>query len=415
MTRRLALLVALAGCRHAQVAQVVAPAPGVSIALYDRGDGSAYGVVDDRRWVEVTAGHPIILDNIDPGATLPSLVIEQLGGAPLSIGACSRDVIERAEPTPAAEQTREQRRIAALRRRLREVTDEPPPLTEEVKPVVAARPGAPTVSCALDRRARAGRYLVRVLYVSTTLQYRAQHELAMTSADRATLGSHFAIVTPPWHERGDITLFDGVPGGDRPPREVARGPITLDGSTAVLAAPPRELAAHLRRIYDGALLVAGVPATELMWNHRSHPSVWVWAELDDARLAPGPVRAHVALPGETPRDIDIPAVARKSSDPAGVSLRLPLWEDPDLRGMRQPGVDYADNASLADRLLYSITNVGSVPHDVWIEEHLRPAKRRRVVRAWPSKPAVHDDTLRTKLTIPPGKIERAGYTVDYDF
>jgi hypothetical protein len=249
--------------------------------------------------------------------------------------------------------------------------------------------------------------------VSAALGYEAQHDLAVRTADRAVVSSHFAMATPLWRVRADVTLYDGVPGGDRPPRELAHGPIALDGSIAVLVVPAHEIGAHLRRIYDGAIIVPGVPKTDLMWNHRSSSAIWVSLELDDAPLPPGQVHVHVELAGEEPRDVVVPATSRAVG--ATEPVRLVLWQDPDLRGMRQPGLDHADSATLADRMVYSVTNVGSVPHEVWIEEHLRPAKHRKVVRAWPTKPAVHDDLLRTKLTVAPEKTERVGFTVDYDF
>ncbi len=403
---RAALLLVCVGCHAEVVEHTATPPEGISIALYDRGDGTSYGVVDDRRWIEVTAGHPITLERIDPGAALPSLVIESLAGGALVLGACWRATIDR--PEDAADKADElgKRRLATIRARIRELGEEP-----EVAAAVAPPTGAPTVSCELAH-AQPGRHLVRILYVSRTLGFRTQHALAMTTADRAVVTSHFAIATPPWHVRGEVTLYDNLPGGDKPPRELTHGPVTLDGTTSVLALPAREVAAHLRRIYDGALIVPGMAETDQMWNHRSTGNVVVWLELADIVLAPGEVRVHVEQTGEPPRDVDLPARPRA---PGTDTARLPLWDDPDLRGMRQPGVDHTDAASLADRLVYSVTNVGTVPHEVWIEEHLRPAKRRRVVRAWPTKPAVHDDLLRTKLTIAPGKIERLGFTVDYDF
>lgn len=64
MTRRLARVVrlaALAGsgglaCRPPPAAAIAEPHDGVAIALYTRPGGDGYGVVDDRRWVELAGG-----------------------------------------------------------------------------------------------------------------------------------------------------------------------------------------------------------------------------------------------------------------------------------------------------------------------------------------------------------------------
>ena len=94
-----ALVVALAACKlHAPPPALSPAAAGLSIALY-RGDDLAYGVVDDRRWVDV-AGKELALDHVDPGATLASLVIEPLETRALHVGECTRDRIPEPEVKP---------------------------------------------------------------------------------------------------------------------------------------------------------------------------------------------------------------------------------------------------------------------------------------------------------------------------
>jgi hypothetical protein len=55
-----------------------------------------------------------------------------------------------------------------------------------------------------------------------------------------------------------------------------------------------------------------------------------------------------------------------------------------------------------------------VAREVWIEEHLRAAKRRRVERALPTKPSAAGDVLRNVVEIKPGKTARVGYIVQYE-
>ena len=349
---------------------------GVSIALYDRHDDSAYGVVDDRRWIDVT-GDALVLDHVDPGAALSSLVIEPLAGGSLDVGGCLRDRI----PAPP---------VVAVSK------GQPPAV-----PVRAMF--APVLRCAVH--AAHGRYLVRVLYVSPAFCYRAQHDIAMTAPDRATVTSRFAIVTPAWQARAEVTLFDGMPGGEQSPREVARGTILLDGGTAVLAVPPREARAALRRVYRGASQDDGGVLRD------SQPAVWVWLELDDVVLAPGPVHAHVALAAEGVRDIHVPAAGRRQ---AAARLRLPLWIDDQLRGKRDRWGGLADGTTGTDKLTMSVANTGETTREVWIEEKLRPARRRTVTHAWPSEPTIVKNLLHMKLTVHAGKIERAGFAIAYE-
>jgi len=208
-------------------------------------------------------------------------------------------------------------------------------------------------------------------------------------------------------------VFDGVPGGERLPTELAHGAVALDGSIAILSAPPRDLAASLRRIYDGAVATPGVDVADPTWNAESTHAVWVWLELR-APLAPGPVRAHVELPGEPARDLELAATLREDH---GDGVRLPLWLDATLAGSRlrfsDPTID-AD-ATTSERLMLSISNLGDVPREVWVEEHVRPSRHRKIERAWPQRPMASGDVVREKLEVKPHAIERVGYTVTYEF
>lgn len=373
------LAVACAGAGHAPPPG--AARAGVTIALYDLGEHDGYGVVDDRRWIDVT-GDALAIDHLDPRAALPSLVIEPLAGGAIEIGACLRD---RIPPLPVA------------------AGGDP----------AAAHPAlelTPVLRCSV--RGAPGRYLVRVLYVVPRLAYRAQHDVAMTAPDRATIASRFAIATPPWGVRAEVAVFAGAPGRDQAPREYARGAVMLDGGTAVLVAPPGTVRAQLRRIYDGAIQEsAELNPRDPRWRRDSHPAVWVWLELADIALAPGALRVHVALDGEPPRDIEVPA---RGARPLGAALELPLWIDEALRGRRERWTAPPSDAIMTDRLALSIANTGALPREVWLEETLRQAQRRRVRRAWPGAPSLIKNLVRMKVTVAPGTIERAGFEIEYE-
>jgi hypothetical protein len=385
---------------------------GIAIAVYDLADHAPYGVIDDRRWVEL-AGSVLVLEHVDPRAALPSLVIEALDDphpsdhsfghqrAALEVGACARDRIPGSAVAPAADSA--PTAASAMGG-----------ASESSAPGAASGPLAtafvPLLRCAA--RGAPGRHLVRILYVVPALDYRASHDVAMTAPDRATVVSRFALATPVWQARAEVTLFDGMPGTQQPPREVARGPVMLDGGIAVLAARPRVVPAQLRRIYDGAVhRRSEVGARDPRWQRESHPAVWVWLELAGLTLAPGPVRAHVQLTGEPTRDIDVPALGRRKLANA---LALPLWVDEQLRGRRDRWSQSREDATLIDRFAVSIANLGEATREVWIEEALRPARRRTVSRAWPGAAAVLETVLRMKVTVPAGKIERGGFEVEYE-
>ena len=370
---RLAVAIAVAtatcgvtACRpRAPSGPTTTPAAGITLAIYQHA-GQIYGVVDDRRWVEVTDGS-LVLDRLDPGVALPSLVIEPLGGSRLVVAPCAREVVTHEALTAAS-----------------------------------------SVRCAASGR---GRHLVRVHYVSTTLGYRAQHDLVVTG-ERAAIATRFTIATPAWRTVAAITLYDGLPGAPRPPAAIARGAIVLDGSTAILAAAPREVTARLRRVFDGARRGGGSSEREPMWAREAVHAVWVWLELEGLELAPGGMHVQVSVAGEPVRDVTVPAAGRELR---GGTLRLPLWIDDDLRGVRQRRVQGGDGTSLVDRFVHAVANTGEVPREVWIEERLRTAPRRVLDGGWPTPPTMDGGIVRARVVVAPGGIERAGYAIRYGF
>jgi hypothetical protein len=355
----LVALVALGACRaHAPPTNVTLPAAGITIAIYNNGLRS-YAIVDDRRWVDVS-GPELALANLDPDAELASLVIEP-ASAVLRVGTCTR--------------------------------------YDRVRCRVFAAPG---------------RYLLRLVYVTSGIGYRAQHDIAVRDATRATIASRFSVQTPAWRSRAEIVLFDGMPGGRHPPREVARGATMLDGSTATVAATTREARAGLRRIYEGAVVTSS-DSSDVAWGNDSVQAVWVWLELEGLRLAPGPIRVQLELPEEGARDVEVSMPRRTQSDAHDAVLRLPLWVDESLRGSRMRIVELSEGATLVERCVFSVANSGDTARVVFIDEPLRRAARRKLDRAWPHKPVLAGERLRTKLVIEPGGSERTGYTLTYDF
>jgi hypothetical protein len=467
-----AALAVLAGaCGRPRAPRIVDPPEGISIAVYAGAEaGQGYTVVDDRRTIEVT-GRRVLLDRIAPDAALSTLVIEPLGAArgALAIEQCARERLrldpaataaaEAAAETEAARVARQVRRLEELRARAAEAAERGEAQADAVSASdpaeLADGVDSPLVACTVA--GAPGRYRVRVHYVAAASGFQTQHEIAMTTPERATVSTRLTVATPAWGARGELVLYDGVPGAGDPPREVGRGAATLDGGTAVIAAPPREVPARLVRVYDGMRRTEGVEPTEPEWGRSSRHDVRVLLELDDPRLLRGP--AHVRLAGRGGEPDALPS-AYVPGDPTGATAflaaglaegrmgsmraragegsgellprrapaaqapeqaahagprRLPLWIDPQLRGTRTRTSERAAGSSLADRFELTIANTGTEPREVWIEEPLRPARRREIARARGTRPELAGDHARLKVVVGPGQIERVGFTVRYTF
>ncbi len=369
---RLGLFAALvlAACAHRDTLASSHASAGIAIAIYEHpgSDGApeGYAIVDDRREVEV-AGDELVLSDIDPGAELASLEIVPIGGH-VAIGACTRDQLPVGPPTPIGE-----------------------------------------VRCAVT--AGSGRHLVRLLYTSKAIAYRAEHWIGV-DLDHAVVTSHYAITTPSWHgARADVVLFDGVPGGE-PPVQVARGSITLDGSTSVLVAAPVATPATVRRVYAGADVDAPASAgsTARDWGAAATNDVWVVLDLPNTHLAPGEAYVHLAQPDELERDVHVPVAHRHM---VASAVRFDLWNDEGMHAARERTNDGASELSLVDRLMFSISNEGETTREVWIEEPLRAVDLAGIERSWPHKPELVGDIVREKVSVAPHTLERVGFTVRY--
>jgi hypothetical protein len=404
----------LGGCTaHTTPNHVMVADAGISLALYADGQKS-YAVVDDRRWLDIS-GSKVLLGNIDPGAALASLVIETADPA-VRIGPCSRERMPEVFRDPLEDYGLEQERLAAERMRARmrrPLPNVPPP-----EPAVPRSDGtfAPIVTCSVA--GPPGRQLVRIVYVSSTLTCRAQHDIEVRDDATATLDSRYAIATPPWRAMADVVVFDGVPGGDHVPRELVRGRITLDGGTSVLVIPTRTVATQLRRVYTGQLVGEVDPEIDELspnWPGEAVNAVWATLELPGTTLSPGRARVHVERAGEQQRWIDVaPALLARRDDAEKQPLRLPLWIDDTIRVALSRSVVENDGQRMVEVFAASITNIGDVPREVWVEAHARRAKRRRVERPWPKKPTASGDIVRSIIEAKPGKLERVGYLVVYE-
>ena len=380
------LAFALACTKPAPVKPVAKPSEGIAIAVYSNGE-TGFGVVDDRRRVTLANGS-LVLDRIDAEAAMPSLVIEPLD-ATLAIGACVRERVDSPES-------------------LHELAHRKPTFESE-----GARPVgellSPLVRCAAT--GANGSHLVRVLYVAPSFGYRGQHVITLAHTDSATIATRFVMTTPAWNLDAQITLFEGLPGRDEPPKQIASGTVKLDGTAAKLELPARSTRASLVTIFDGAVPDETTAITDPSWNRESRRLVWTWVELADTTLAAGVLRVKAELPGDEPREL---IIASSDRERLGTALRIPLWTEETLVGLRKHFLDQFTDRSFTQRFELSVTNIGHEPRDVWIEERLRPIRGRTILRTSPGRePAIVHDALRVKVTVPPGRTERTGFTISY--
>lgn len=392
--RRISILLVLAACTDPvlpPVLPVAKPTEGISIAVYTAGE-AGFGVVDDRRRVLVKDG-VITLDRIDPAAALPSLVIEPLGDKDLTIGACVR---ERVDTSAGSLERLAQRR-------------EPARTDPDVSAVLQlASVLSPTVRCAAT--GASGERLVRVLYVAPSLRFRGHHDITVT-ADAATIATRFTFKTPEWKATAHVTLFEGLPGGEDPPRMLIDANVALDGGTAQLALPSRTAKPKLVTIFDGGISDEAMPITDPAWNRESRRTVMTWVELADTRLPEGPARVHVAIPGTEAHDVIVTA---KDFARVGKALRIPIATETTLTGNRRHVFDHLGDRGFSQRFELAVTNSGTAPREVWIEERLRPLRGRKITQAWPdAKPPVTHHAVRVRVIVAPRTTQRLGFTVDY--
>ena len=447
----------VAACAHPRAPAAI-PSAGIAIALYADRAMHSMAIVDDRRWVDV-AGDRLVLDDVDPGVALPSLVLEAVSGpGHLAIGTCMRDRIDPAAmgtnrmpgempsglgsnavppPPPPPPPSR--------RHRLRPRSDLRNPFEQQLDGQNTLSLGgasgrgaaaadlslASSVHCAVT--GAPGRYLVRLLYGSVTLGYHAEHEVAVSAPDRAHIATQLSVTTPAWRARGGepaaamVTAYDGLPGGDVAPTELAHGRVVLDGSIGVLPLPARDVPARVRRVLTPQQDFSAADDAPDAWMAQRRSAngdegdalVWVWLELPGIHLAPGLLHVRVGFPGEAPHEVIVTAENRAPGEPgsaeAEAALRLPLYTDDDLRAAIQRAYGGGSETELVERFGAMVINLGPTPREVFVEEKLRPAGKRTVTNAWPGKPGLAGNTLRMKLVVSPTKNERTGFTVTYKF
>lgn len=371
---------------------VALPAEGTSIAIFVGRDAtSVVAMIDDRRRIVVEHG-AFELDRIDPGAQLPSLVIEAIDGTPFALGSCMRErspntALEAlGPPRPPARQGQPRQGL----------------------PVLAAGVLAPKVTCRVT--AAPGPHAIRVVQITPLAGFRTFHQVTYGGGATAKLTTKFVFTTPAWHEqRAEFAVFDGLPAGEQPPKQIARGSLVLDGTTTVLANPTVEVGARLRAVFDGAVRDPSVAPTEASWGRESRSVVSNVLELDRVELGAGQLDVH--FEGVMQRDA---SVALGDRERVGDQLRLILEPVPGLRASRRNFVDVSlrRGKTIQQRITLSVTNDGLEPRALAIEEHLRP-RLARVLADVPSAMKLVGDTLRADVVIPPHETIELAFRVTY--
>lgn len=355
---RAALLgLALVACTPPrQVSEPIAQPPaGLAIAMYSDGLRTL-SLVDDRRTVEIR-GHELVIDAIDEGAALESLVVEPASaeGQGVVIEACRRESV----------------RATAIR---------------------------------CKARGASGPVFVRILYVSSSLTFTANHYVIVAGA-RAAITTSFALDLPALGRRATITLHDGVPGRARTPKQVGALERELDGSTVTIETPERDVGARRLVVFDPLRTIDDeFRDADVSADMRAH--AWEWVELVNTRLSTGTVRLQVDVGSDDPvaTDADVKQLVRVDGN-----LRIPIRPDEHVRGHRErfgsPG---------RDQFQFVLTSSDLKPRHVLVEEALRLAPRRTIESGSPAKPTIVDDLARLELDIPASGTVRARFAVRYE-
>jgi hypothetical protein len=386
---RALLLLALAGCpaKRTVVENIALPPAGTTLAVYlGKDPGSAIALIDDRQHVAV-ANHAILLDRIEPGAH--PILIEPLDDRqPFRIGACTRERVANSSLDLLG-----MPRVAAKSGQPRQRLPTPPP------GVVA-----PQLRCAVT--ASPGPRLVRVVQHAPLPGFQTFHEAHYDGGARAKLTTRFVLKSPAWgKQRASLTVFDGLPGGDRSPSPIARGEVVLDGTTTVLANPPIDVPARLRVIYDGGV-ASTVSPTDLAWRRDSKTVVATVLELDGAELPAGQIGVHFSS-----LQLRDATVAQRDRERIGDTLRLPLDAVTALRGERRTTADRTGKL-IEQRITITVSNVSDDARPVSIEEQLRPGVKHTRLELPPTAKLV-GDTVRADVVVPPHGNQRIEIKVTY--
>ncbi len=394
---RALLVVALAGCPAQRPVglPIATPPEGTAIAVYlGRDPGSAIALIDDRQRITV-ANNTILLDRVEPGSQ--PLLIEPLeplpDRQPFQVGACTHERVAGSSldllGTP---------RVSAKAGQPRQPLPIPPPgvITPQLRCAVTAAPGT---------------HLVRVVQYTPLPGFQTLHEAHYDGGERAKLTTRFVIKSLTWgRQRAALTVFEGLPGGDRSPSPIARGEVVLDGSTTVLANPPIEAPARLRVIYDGGVTTGAASPTDPAWRRDSKTIVTTVLELDGVDLPAGQI--DVRFVGVQLRDT---TVAQRDRERGGDTLRLQLDSVTALRGERRNTVEVSTGKSgklITNKIAITVSNTSDEPKSVTIEEQLRPGVKRVTTQLPPTAKLV-GDTVRADVVVAPRGNQRLEIKVTY--
>jgi hypothetical protein len=457
----MAVAAACAACGGAasRAAPIVDPPDGVSVAVYF-GAGQGHAAIDDRRTIEVT-GRRVLLHGIAPGVALASLAIEPLGAARgvLAIDQCAREEL-RLEPPPAGDGDVVASPVLACN-----VTGPPGRHRVRVHYVTASHGLQIRHEIAMTAPDRA---TISTRFTLPTPALGARGEAAFHDGVPGTGDPPREVA------RGPVTLDGGIAVIATPPREVpARLVRVYDGMIRSIVGPEPTDAGWGNGSHHAVRVMLELGGPPLLWA-RAHVRISLdggdtyevstayhpeederWGlPLEEGKMATSaPAAATPRLPRRAvaghaagtrgargasggAASARRAGAASGSAAAAGEPVRLPLWTEPLLRGTRKRMADRTgradrvgrtgragragrtDGGSLAERVELTVSNLGTEPREVWIEEPLRPARRRELVRGREGstvQPEIAGDVARAKVVVGPGRIERVGFTVRYTF
>ncbi len=408
----------------AQTDKTATPAPSAAGA-------TALGYVDDRRWIDLAPGDELTLPDLPATADLDSLVVEPLGEAAgpdaLAIVQCTRQptlagaladlghargLIGRAVTIRLADGDSVEGTVRSLDEAGVWLDAGGRAVRVDAAKAVSLRVAGASSQVRCRTHGAPGRHLIRIAYATTGVAWHAVHHVEVAIDDKgvgtATIRTGFQIDAPGWSGDADVALWRGLPGQpgeDVAPERVWAGRAGL-GTQVTVWSEPKQLPAHTAAIYRGAIVSPSDSPTDPYWRQQSQSEVRTWLVID-GQLPPGSAIAAVVIGGAPAR------VVQAELTREGTSARMPLWTDPELRGLRTKTYQSGDEHGLREHLAFSVANLSAGPRQVWIEEELRPARRHQVQHARP-KIDVADGWLKVELTVPAGGLGRATCDVVYD-
>ena len=299
------------------------------------------------------------------------------------------------------------------------------------------RRSAPTspLTCAIFGAPVGATVRVRTLYRVDDMPF--VHKLVVdvfaetSTTGKAIVRPYFVVSLPKFHRHADVRLLNRTLSWATPV-ELYRGDVDLantvgNTSVKVLLGCEVHTMAHVESLYRGSEYQRYEDSRDQYWRVASLSAVKRYLVVDGVGAAAGPdakavrdaikVRDAVTLTWLTNGSKEVAELDGQDSSDIGANSRrwemLPRAENL-LRGHREKTFRSIKDGAV-DGYRYELTNVSKEPHDVEIEEDLRPARSRKLVDCATGSAHIEGDVLRLHVEVPAAGAATAICNVEYEF